>query len=216
MADLAAPGMPLHRKVFVALLVLVALAAGAVALARMTPAWWSPTARDAAGALDTARSLEQGIASETTKVRGEGIQPWSVRVRAADVNAWLGARLPQWLEYDQSLPWPDGVKGVQAKIDAGGFELAADWNGFVVSTRWAIDPGAEGKDGAPATLRAAGTSVGNLPIPFAAGVGAWFVPQLGKALPLKAKLGDGRFIKVTDVEFADGEAILDFETLPRQ
>lgn len=208
--------MPLHRKLFVVLLVLVALAAGAVALARMTPAWWSPTARDAAGALDSARSLEQGIASETTKVRGEGVQPWSVRVRAADVNAWLGARLPQWLEYDQSLPWPDGVKGVQAKIDAGGFELAADWNGFVVSTRWAIDPGAEGKDGAPATLRAAGTSVGNLPIPFASGVGAWFVPQLGKALPLKAKLGDGRFIKVTDVEFADGEAILDFETLPRQ
>jgi hypothetical protein len=61
--------MPLHRKLFVVLLVLVALAAGAVALARMTPAWWSPTARDAAGALDTARSLEQGIASETTKVK---------------------------------------------------------------------------------------------------------------------------------------------------
>jgi hypothetical protein len=50
----------------------------------------------------------------------------------------------------------------------------------------------------------------------AADVNAWFVPQLGKALPLKAKLGDGRFIKVIDVEFADGEAILDFETLPRQ
>jgi Amt family ammonium transporter len=50
----------------------------------------------------------------------------------------------------------------------------------------------------------------------AAGVGAWFVPELGRALPLKAKLGDGRFIKVTDVEFTDGEAILDFETLPRK
>jgi hypothetical protein len=104
---------------------------------------------------------------------------------------------------------------VQAKIDADGFALAADWNGFVMITRWAIEPGAEGKDGAPATLRAAGTSIGNLPIPFAAGVGAWFVPELGRALPLKAKLGDGRFIKITDVEFTDGEAILDFETLPR-
>jgi hypothetical protein len=104
--------MPRHRKHFVVLLLLVVLAAGAVALARMTPAWWSPTARNAAGALDTARSLEQGIASETTKVRGEGVQPWRVRVRAAHLNAWLGARLPQWLEYDQSLPWPDGVRGV--------------------------------------------------------------------------------------------------------
>jgi hypothetical protein len=103
-----------------------------------------------------------------------------------------------------------------ATIDADGFALAADWNGFVMITRWAIEPGAEGKDGAPATLRAAGTSIGNLPIPFAAGVGAWFVPELGRALPLKAKLGDGRFIKVTDVEFTDGEAILDFETLPRK
>lgn len=204
------------RTFFTILLVVIAAAAGAVTLARMTPAWWSPTARDAAGALDTARALEQGIASETTKVRGEGVQPWSVRVRAADVNAWLGARLPQWLEYDQSLPWPEGVKGVQAKVDADGFALAADWNGFVMITRWAIEPGAEGADGAPATLRAAGTSIGNLPIPFAAGVGAWFVPELGRALPLKAKLGDGRFIKVTDVEFTDGEAILDFETLPRR
>lgn len=103
MADPAAPRMPLHRKHFVVLLLLVALAAGAVALARMTPAWWSSTARNAAGALDTARSLGQGIASETTNVCSEGVQPWRVRVHAADVNAWLSARLPQWLEYDQSL-----------------------------------------------------------------------------------------------------------------
>ncbi len=95
--------MPLHRKHFVVLLLLVALAADAVALARMMPAWWSPTARNAAGALDTARSIEQGIASETTKVCSEGVQPWRVRVHAADVNAWLSARLPQRLEYDQSL-----------------------------------------------------------------------------------------------------------------
>ena len=203
-------GKHLHRKLFLALLVLVAVAAGLAALARMAPAWWSPVARDAPGALDTARALEQGIASEVTKVRGKGDEQWSVRVRAADVNAWFGARLPQWLEYDRSLPWPAGVKGVQARIDQDGLVLAADWNGFVVSTRWAIDPGTAGS---PATLRAAGTAVGSLPVPFAAGVGAWFVPELGRALPLESKLGDGRRVRVQGVEFADGEAIVDCETV---
>ena len=130
-------------------------------------------------------------------------------MRAADVNAWLGARLPQWLEHDRSLPWPGGVQAVQAAADADGLTLAADWNGFVVATRWVIEPGAPGQ---PATLRAAGTSVGSLPIPFAAGVGAWFVPELGQPLPLESRLGDGRRVRIVDAEFADGEVILDCET----
>jgi hypothetical protein len=203
--------MPLHRKLFLALLVVVALAAGLAALARRAPAWWQPTERDASGALDVARALEQGIASETTRVRGPGAQPWSVRVRAADVNAWLGARLPQWLEHDRSLPWPEGVNRVRVAIDADGLALAADWNGFVVTTRWVVEPGAVG---APATLRAAGTSVGSLPLPLAAGVGAWFVPELGRPLELRSRLGDGRSVAVVDAEFGDGEAILDCVTAP--
>ncbi|MFM9168875.1 MAG: hypothetical protein ACKOTD_01785 [Phycisphaerales bacterium] len=201
--------LPGQRKAVLALLSVIALAAGAAAAMRRAPAWWQPTPRDAVGALEVARALEQGIASETTRVRGPGAQPWSVRVRAADVNAWLGARLPQWLEHDRSLPWPEGVQAVQAAADAHGFTLAADWNGFVVSTRWAIEPGVPGQ---PATLRAAGTSVGSLPIPFASGVGAWFVPELGQPLPLESRLGDGRRVRIVGAEFADGEAILDCET----
>jgi hypothetical protein len=187
----------------------VALAAGAVALARRPPSWWAPVERDAPGALETARALEQGIASETSRVRGPGETEWSVRVRAADVNAWLGARLPQWLEFDRSLPWPAGVGSVQVMVDPAGAALAADWNGFVVVTRWEVEPGA---GGGPATLRAAGTSVGRLPVPFAAGVGAWFVPELARPLPLRARLGDGREVSVVDVEFGDGEAIVDCAT----
>lgn len=201
---------PWQRRVFLGLLAAVALLAGAVALARRVPAWWAPTARDAAGALDTARALEQGIAGETTRVRGPGTQAWTVRVRAADLNAWLGARLPQWLEHDRSLPWPEGVKAVQVAADPDGFALAADWNGVVVVTRWAIDAG---EGGAPATLRAAGTSVGSLPVPFAGSVGGWFVPELARPLPLETRLGDGRTLRVTGAEFLDGEAILDCETV---
>ncbi len=202
--------VPWQRRAFLGLLAAVALAAGAVALARRVPSWWAPTARDAPGALDTARALEQGIASESTRVRGPGAQAWTVRVRAADVNAWLGARLPQWLEHDRSLPWPEGVKAVQAAAGADGFSLAAEWNGFVVVTRWAIDAG---EGGAPATLRAAGTSVGSLPVPFAGSVGGWFVPELARPLPLETRLGDGRTLRVTGAEFLDGEAILDCETV---
>ena len=202
--------IPWQRKAFLGMLVGVALAAGAVALARRVPAWWAPVARDAPGALDVARALEQGIASESTRVRGPGAQAWTVRVRAADVNAWLGSRLPQWLEHDRSLPWPGGVRAVQAVADPGGFALAADWNGFVVVTRWTIDAGEGGR---PATLHAAGTSVGSLPVPFAGSVGGWFVPELARSLPLETRLGDGRTLRVIGAEFLDGEAILDCETV---
>jgi hypothetical protein len=207
---------PWQRKAFLGMLVVVALAAGAVALARRVPAWWSPVPRDAPGALDVARALEQGIAGESTRVRGPGAQAWTVRVRAADVNAWLGARLPQWLEHDRSLPWPDGVKSVQAHADPQGFALAADWNGFVIVTRWTIDgsggPDESGRPGA-ATLRAAGTSVGSLPVPFAGSVGGWFMRELAAPLPLETRLGDGRTVRVTGAEFLDGEVILDCETV---
>ena len=199
-----------QRRLFLAMLAAVAAAAGAAWLARLAPAWWAPVARDAPGALDTARALEQGIAGEVTRVRGPGAQEWSVRVRDADLNAWLGARLPQWLEHDRSLPWPEGVKAVQVAADPDGFALAADWNGVVVVTRWAIDAG---EGGAPATLRAAGTSVGSLPVPFAGSVGGWFVPELARPLPLETRLGDGRTLRVTGAEFLDGEAILDCETV---
>ena len=199
------------RRAFLAMLAVVALLAAAVGAARRAPAWWSEPSpwpsEDAA--LETARSLEQGIASETTRVRAKGSEEWSVRVRAADLNAWLAARLPQWLEHDRSLPWPDGVERVRVAIDADGLALAADWNGFVVTTRWRVD---SGEGGAPATLRAAGSSVGSLPVPFASGVGAWFVPELGRPLALRARLGDGRSVTVSDVEFSGGEAIVDCRT----
>jgi hypothetical protein len=99
---------------------------------------------------------------------------------------------------------------VQAVADPGGFALAADWNGFVVVTRWTIDAGEGGR---AATLHAAGTSVGSLPVPLAGSVGGWFVPELARSLPLETRLGDGRTLRVIGAEFLDGEAILDCETV---
>ena len=41
-------------------------------------------------------------------------------------------------------------------------------------------------------------------------------PEFLPALEPVTLLPDAPFIKITDVEFTDGEAILDFETLPRK
>ncbi|MFO0784622.1 MAG: hypothetical protein U0636_13185 [Phycisphaerales bacterium] len=199
-----------RRRALVVLGALVVAAAAAAGAARLQPGWFhsQPAAGDAQ--LETARALEQFVASELTHVRGKGAQAWRMRVRAEDVNAWLAARLPQWLEHDRSLPWPQDVGTPQARVDGQAFELAAPWKGWVVSSRWSIQPAGAGA--VAATLEPDGGAVGCLPIPLGTQVGAWFVPELGKALLLKAALGDGRTVRVTGAEFEDSAVVLDLVT----
>jgi hypothetical protein len=201
-----------RRGAVVAVLLLAAAVVICAVLARRQPAWWSPTPPAGEAALETSRALEQGVASQTTQVRGTGVQPWSVSVRADDINAWLNARLPQWLEHDRSLPWPKDVGMPQVHITQGGIDAAALWNGWLVRSSWTLEPG---RDSGAARLVPGSAHVGTLPVPFADGIGAWFVPELASPVLLETTLSDGRTVRVTDVRLSDGQAIIDCVTVSR-
>jgi hypothetical protein len=181
-------------------------------LANTAPAWWNATPDTGERALDISRALEQGVASELTKVRGPGAQSWRVSVRTQDLNAWLNARLPQWLAHDASLPWPKDVQMPQVRIGTDGIEAAAEWNGWIVASAWKVE---SGNAQLAARLVPNGAKVGRLPAPFASGVGAWFVPQLAHAVPLELHLGDGRVVRVTGVTFGHDQAVIDCTTITR-
>lgn len=200
-----------QRLALAALLALVALVAVLWVFLTAAPPWWQATRDTGEAARTAAAELEQGVASEFTRVRGPGVQPWRVRLRAEDANAWLAARLPQWLQHDRSLPWPEGVGMPQLHLDEQGATLGAERDGRIASASWRVEPGAPGSRAA--RLVPEGAAVGRLPLPMAAQVGSWFVPELASPLLLEVRLGDGRTVRVVGAEFAPGEVVLDCETI---
>lgn len=196
-------------------------------LAHQAPSWWSPsTAAPGAPSRDDdrARALEQGIASELSRVRPAG-ERWAMRVRTGDANAWLALRLPQWLEHDRELPWPRGVELVQIHTSAPDrLTLAAKRDGYV----WSIDLRAALERGR-LSLEPAGGALGRLWLPWigapagpgadrgrgALGISA-LVPELAAPVDAVLALPDGRRVRLLDLEMDAGEARFLFETMPRE
>lgn len=201
------------KRVWGALVGLLILAAGVLVYVAATrdPEWFTRTPANGAAEADTARALEQGCASQISLVRGVGEVKWRLLMRASDINAWLAVRLPQWLQYDRSLPWPEGVTAPQVWMDAAGVHGAALKDGWVIGTTWEIQ--APAQEGGVAMLVPSQMRVGKLVLPFGSGISELFVPELAKPFPLEAKLGDGRSVRVTGAEFVDGQVVLDLVTV---
>ena len=99
-------------------------------LTRAAPSWWThPTADAEAEARATA--LENAAVSQLYLARAaddapapDGVryasEPWSVALDETDVNAWLAARLPRWVEGQPGMPaWPDTMSQLQVRLDDG-------------------------------------------------------------------------------------------------
>lgn len=127
------------RGALLALAIVLMIGGAALACARWAPAWWNPAPAAGAEQDATARALEQWIAAQLSLVRGPGVVRWRMRLRAEDVNAWLAVRLPQWLEFDRSLPWPAGVEAPHVAFDGDGLHGAVLRDGWVLSSTWRVE-----------------------------------------------------------------------------
>ncbi|MFO0828182.1 MAG: hypothetical protein U0572_08530 [Phycisphaerales bacterium] len=195
-----------------------------IVLAR-PPAWWSPIARDDAAANALGEQFENACVSEAHRVRRPG-EPWAVRVRDDDANAWLATRLPKWMEHAGMT-----AAASQVRFNEGSVEIAADVPDLPSVGVVTIEP-----DIANGELRAGhiGVALGRLPLPFARGLvlgplvaslGSDDAPDElklvaavlnGRGLPAQFELSDGRVVRLRDIEVHDGELLLEFETLSKR
>lgn len=115
-------------------LIVVGTAAGLtmLALSQERPSWWqSVDAKDPA-VIAVAERLENAVATILTQARpaSEGddpAKPWTVRIAAADINAWLNARLPTWMESreDVNFEWPESLQELQIDFRDGLIHVGA-------------------------------------------------------------------------------------------
>ncbi len=91
-------------------------------LATLPPSWWAPPEAASMDVQALASRAESAVMEEATHVR-EAPDPWMLRLTEPQVNAWLVARLPEWIA-NQGYAWPVGVAPPQVRIEPRGISIA--------------------------------------------------------------------------------------------
>ncbi len=108
---------------------------------RVAPSWYAPPDPADRTVVALAEQVEYGIVETFHKLRPAG-EPWTVRIREEQINAWLAARMPEWIAHDESLAWPEELSVPQVHIGPAGLDLAVEvarqGRPYVVVTR--LDP----------------------------------------------------------------------------
>ncbi len=214
-------------------LVVIAIVGGIVAwrLTWLEPAWWPQpvAANEQTEAL--ADRVEYRIAEEAHKVRPDA-DPWRLRVRDDQVNAWLTSRLPDWLEHAQNVEWPSQLGTPRVRFGEGGVSIGLSFDDHGRRRYVVADLEPQIVDGR-LSLALNGVSLGRLWIPGASiqtllehysdVVPEGFIedPAVRRVLDLLVKeqrfepsfdLTDGRKVRLVDVVAGDGELIIECET----
>jgi len=147
------------------------------------------------------RELEQNLPAAISRIRPVG-EPWIMRIRDVDINAWIALRMPKWQQHDPSLAWP--IEGATAQVEFGEgcvtIRIAAHqriWSGTFTPTVEAgsihLDPG--------------WGAVGMLPVPGGASLASRLMEgdaAKNLSLPSIFKLGDGRQVEVRRIDLVGG------------
>lgn len=114
--------------------VTVLLASGlgllATLLAGSAPTWWRSVNAASDSTQQLAVAFENAVSNQLTQVRpaasdlapGERwrSEPWGISIEPREVNAWLNARMPAWLESRGDLSqWPPKLEELQVDFDQG-------------------------------------------------------------------------------------------------
>jgi hypothetical protein len=225
-----------RRWRFLRILVVLAVIGviGAAALWHLSsrpPTWWSPPDATDEKTQALADRVEFGLMEQAHRIREED-EPWAVAVGDDQLNAWLAARFPAWLEHRGDLDWPEGFGTAQVHVEDDrivvGLEVLDEANPRIATA--AVKP--RFVDGR-IELELDGVGVGRVSIP--GGTAATVLEQidaataerflsdprvmetlkiiLGQAgITPEIELSDGRIVKVLDIEIVDGEIVLELAT----
>lgn len=248
------PRSPLRRllKVLSAVVLVFVLAIGVTMFvswrkANQPPEWWRPVNPADPQVDQAARSVENRVSDQLHRVRPAAPDPaspqtWTMTIKGEDANAWLGARLKEWLQNrSERIAWPANASEPQVSFQDGVIEL-----GFEVSP----SPGEKGRVislGLEPRVDAQGLwvpldtfGIGRLMLSGGAMADAGrsmlesrlpaslqnnpdtknFIEALSGKRPLVKdavmKLSDGRRVQIVRITPKPGELELECRTLPRQ
>ena len=109
------------------LAVLCLLVLGGVAalwgMTRMPPHWYQPPLAGDMQALELADRVEFRLLEEFQKIRPDP-EPWKLRVREEQLNAWLATKLQDWIAHQENLIWPEDLDMPQIRFEPEGISLA--------------------------------------------------------------------------------------------
>lgn len=100
-------------------------------LANQTPEWWSPVNASDPKVDETARAVENGISNRLHQARpapqGKAPEPFTLSIKSADANAWLAARLREWLaNRSEKIQWPATASEPQVVFEDNLIRLGFD------------------------------------------------------------------------------------------
>ncbi len=241
------------RWVVAAGVVVVLLASGlgvfATILAGSAPTWWRSVNTAASATQELGVAFENAVSNQLTRVRpadaslqpGERWQsePWGIAIEPKEVNAWLNARMPGWLESRGDLEqWPDELEQLQVDFDQGlirvGLQVTTPKGSQIVTAHLRPRVDEQGAVWLPAER----LDIGRLPLPA-----SWVLPsaegwasdavptEFGERADLSTIFGllrgiasrnepvvplpDGRQVRLLDVRARDGRLELTCRTEAR-
>jgi hypothetical protein len=221
------------RRLLTGFLVFVLLSAALAAvlwsLLTTPPTWYRPPDPADGAVARLADQVEHRMLEEVHRIRPE-TERWTLRVRETHVNAWLAAKLPDWIAHEHGAAWPEDLGTPQIRFREGWVDLAVavstDDDRRTVVVR--LEPTVEA---ARLHLRLARVGVGRLALPgrpitalldrVAAAVAAvgeagepsWAELVDGESRPLpEVSLADDRVVRLIDVACRDGAIDLTWET----
>ena len=109
----------------IALVLLLIVGGGAAAWwwLQSAPSWYDPPDAADPAVVAFAETVEKRVVEEMQRIRPEGDDAWTLRVRDGQLNAWLLERLPAWLEREASFAWPPALGAPQAHFGPDGIDV---------------------------------------------------------------------------------------------
>ena len=223
----------LRRILFLVLLLGAAALIWVWAESRRAPAWYRPPDPTDVAVVEMAEQVEYGVVESFHKIR-PAEKPWRVRLSDGQINAWLAARLPEWLAHEGSGAWPAGMGLPQINITENGIDVAiqapvGDGTQLLVSrlaprivdgrVRVEVDRVGVGRVAVPGSPAVSIIELIDRIAP-AAGMEGDLARQLADVLTgsgemdARVSLADGRRVELLEMACRDGAIELTSRTLP--
>jgi hypothetical protein len=199
----------------VAVLLLVAVSVTTWRLATLPPSWWAPPPVESPQVRAEANRTESAVVEQATTLRPPD-DAWTLELTEQEVNTWLAARLPEWIDHQGRWSWPAGLAAPQVRFRPGRVSVAMQVPRLTITD-----------EKLHVTLERA--AIGRIPVPgepldYVASVLGEAGPNLGvdldslqRVIDVLAgrrgvspvfRLGDGRRVIVRDVRCGDGTLTL--------